>query len=123
MSEGSLFYQQSDAETKPKVLVSNANLQNQGFVSRIRRGARGFILSNSTEEEILDAIRTITETGWVVPAPVAVRVYSEIAQWTVRDSESGSLKNVALTSREHQIAQLASLGSPSAPQRVICIKS
>lgn len=101
-----LFQQQNNAGIKPKGLVFNADVKRQGFVSRLRCGTRGFILPHSTEEGIVDAIRTLMETGWVIPSSVGAKISSEIVQGTQDDFETGLLQNMMLSGRERQILRL-----------------
>jgi DNA-binding NarL/FixJ family response regulator len=96
-------------KNKPKLLVLNASPQHKGFLERIQCGASGFFLSSATEEEILDAIRTLMKNDWVVPPQVVPRLCSEIAQETA-SAEEGILGEVTLTKREGQITLLISQG-------------
>lgn len=104
-SLGSL-HEQTKAEKNPKYILINVDPQQDGFVHRISHGAQGFVLSTSTKEEIVNAIRTVVEKGWAVPDEVAVKIWPEIAQGTVKHSESGLLANARITNRECEIIRL-----------------
>jgi DNA-binding NarL/FixJ family response regulator len=101
------LYQQGNSGTKPRIVAFNADLNHQDFIRCLRSGVRGFILSNSTEQEIIGAIRGIMETGWTVPPPVALKIFSEIANRAVEHSKS-ELRDIRITSREYEITQLIS---------------
>jgi DNA-binding NarL/FixJ family response regulator len=99
------FCRQWNFETKPKIVVFNADLKHQDFLHLLRSGAQGFILSNSTEQEIIGAIRSVMETGWAVPPTVAMEVFSEITDRAVDNFKLGS-KDIPITRREYEIIQL-----------------
>lgn len=104
---GPLYHQWSAAKYNHRLLLTNADPRQHGFFHRLRRGANGFVPSDSTEEEILSAIRTVMETGWAVPHLAAVKLYSEIAEGgTMEYYDAGLLEVLMLTNREREILRL-----------------
>ena len=70
---------------------------------RLRHGVRGFLPADSGAEEIVNSVRILIETGWAVPAPVAVKICAEIAESNTKHSE---LDTTSTTNRECEIIQL-----------------
>ncbi len=106
-SSSPLQIQQANAFNNPKLLVINADPEHQDFARCIQCGARGFVVSSSTESDIMDAIRTVAEGNWFIPSQVLETICSDIARGKIY-FESGFLKNIELTNRERQITQLIS---------------
>lgn len=104
-----LLRQKGNGDTNAKILVFDADLQDQGFVDYLRCGARGFILSSATEEEIVDAIRTIMKMGLAITLQVALRVCSEVTLWRIKQAKSGSM-NSPITCRQSAIIRLIADG-------------
>jgi two-component system, NarL family, nitrate/nitrite response regulator NarL len=104
---GSFQYnEQKEAEENPKYILINVDRQQGGFVHHLIPGVRGLILSTSTREEILRAIRAVAEKGWAIPDEVAVKLWSEVAKWTVKRSGFSILADARITNREREIIQL-----------------
>ncbi len=100
--DSSLQIQKTSSEDNSKLLLVNADQGQQGFAHLLRCGARGFILTDSTEADVIDAIRIISGGGWAIPERILSIICSEIAYAEKNE------KSVLLTNRECQIARLVS---------------
>jgi DNA-binding NarL/FixJ family response regulator len=92
---------------KPKVqFLMSSVFENPTYIfNALCSGATGYILKNSSSDELLNAVRQIFEGGSPMSAQIARMVVSSFQAKTVEKIEAGSLSN-----REREILDLLAQG-------------
>ncbi|WP_324715929.1 response regulator transcription factor [Carboxydochorda subterranea] len=89
-----------------QVIVLTVSDQDEDLFGAIRAGARGYLLKNVGEEELVEAIRRVSQGEAMLSPSLAVRLLDEMAG----RRESGPEDAQGLTQRESEILALASQG-------------
>lgn len=84
---------------------------NDAYVQEaLRGGAAGYVLKDSSDSELVDAIRTVAAGRRYLSPSLAARAIDDYAE---RAKQSGSAGHEALTAREREVLQLVAEGHPS----------
>ena len=98
--------------TAPPVLVLTTFDDDEMLSGALRAGAAGFILKDSSAEDLIRAVRTVAEgDSWLDPA-VTARVLSRYRQTAggVPSGENASDHTTALTTREQEVLHAIGCG-------------
>jgi DNA-binding NarL/FixJ family response regulator len=93
------------------VLVLTMDEHDTSVLAAMQAGARGYLLKGARQDELLRAIRTVSEGGAVFGPSIARRLI-EIFTRAERIDARGDL--VQLTPREHEILELIARGNTNA---------
>jgi DNA-binding NarL/FixJ family response regulator len=91
---------------KTNVIVFTAYASDEEILSGIQAGARGYLLKDSPQEEVLNAIRTVHQGDSMIQPPVAARLIDHLGQLSNFNSPSNSL-----SLREIEVLQLLATGA------------
>ena len=104
--------QQLTAADGPPVLVLTTFDDDEMLSGALRAGANGFILKDSSAEDLIAAVRTVAEGGsWLDPA-VTARVLTRFRQSA--DIRATGAHETLLTSREQEVLRAIGLGLTNA---------
>jgi len=79
-------------------------------VEYVRAGVSGFVLKAATLDDFLHAIRSVAQGANILPPPLTVSLFSQIADLAVRRGEGQALQAVRLTKREREVVDLITAG-------------
>lgn len=79
----------------------------------LRAGARGFLLKDTTPEDLVRAIVRVASGEVVLAGPGAERVVNELT-WRVPETDARAVTTARLSHRENQVAALVSAGLTNA---------
>src|SRR5256885_11578747 len=82
----------------------------EDVVEYVRAGVSGFVLKAATLDDFLHAIRAVAQGANILPPPLTVSLFSQIAGLAVRRGEERALKAVQLTKREREVVELIAAG-------------
>ena len=91
---------------KTNVIVLTTYASDEEILSGIPAGAPGYLLKNSSQKEMIDAIRAVHQGDSMIQAPVAARLIDHLGRVTNFDSPSNSLSQ-----REPEVLQLIATGA------------
>ncbi len=91
-----------------KVMILTMHTRDQYIRQALREGASGYLLKESTQEELVNAIRTVHKGGVALSPPISKFVLNEYAKRS--DSGNGVDSLELLTDRERQIIRLIAEG-------------
>jgi DNA-binding NarL/FixJ family response regulator len=98
------------ASPRTKVIVMGLLPLQDDVVAYVRAGVSGFVLKAATFEDFLHAIRSVSQGANVLPPPLTVSLFSQIADLAVRQGERYALKAMRLTKRERDVVDLIATG-------------
>jgi DNA-binding NarL/FixJ family response regulator len=96
------------------VLMLTVSADADDVLDALQAGARGYILKGSTPEEIVAAVRAISEGAGVIAPDVAPVVVNEVRRSRDRFLRTASGTSVQLTDREWKILELLDEGQSTA---------
>jgi DNA-binding NarL/FixJ family response regulator len=99
---------QGSPETK--VIVMGFLPIQDDVVEYVRAGVSGFVLKAATLAELLCAIRSVAQGGNVLPPPLTVSLFSQIADLAARADKHHASTAVQLTKREREVVDLIAAG-------------
>lgn len=102
-----------DTHPEIKVLMLTVSEEDQDLFTAIRAGAKGYILKNSSSQELLDAIRRVDAGEAVVNPSMAAKLLDEFAllSTTAPHLPSGaSPESESLTEREQEVLKYVARG-------------
>ena len=91
-----------------RVLILTTFERDEYIFEAIRSGASGFILKNSSPENLVSAIRVVADGDALLAPSVTRRIISEFAKQPVRKTYTGNIKE--LTEREIEVLELVATG-------------
>jgi DNA-binding NarL/FixJ family response regulator len=100
------------AEDAPPVLVLTTFDDDEMLSGALRAGAAGFILKDSSAEDLIRAVRSVAEgDSWLDPA-VTARVLTRYREspGSVADGDPSSAEDTPLTSREQEVLHAIGCG-------------
>ena len=91
-----------DRSTSLRVIILTSYETDEDIYRTVEAGARGYLLKNTSESEMLEAIRTVHAGGRFLPAPIAARLAERLARvnLTARECETLELLTKGLTNRQ-----------------------
>ncbi|HVQ94683.1 MAG TPA: response regulator transcription factor [Mycobacteriales bacterium] len=95
-----------------RVLILTTFERDEYVFEALRAGAGGFLLKNSSPEDLIQAIRIVAAGESLLAPSVTRRVIAEFARLTVRPRPPGRLDG--LTDRETEVLQLVAAGHSNA---------
>lgn len=98
------------ASPHTKVIVMGLLPLQDDVVAYVRAGVSGFVLKAATLDDFLHAIRAVAAGANVLPPPLTVSLFSQIAHEAVRLNERHALKATQLTKREQEVVELITSG-------------
>ena len=101
-----------------KIVILSMYDDEHSVVSAIRSGARGFVLKKASDNDLLDAMRTVAKGGSYLSPQVSDRLLSRIQRGDM-DAKPASSALEALSPREMQVLRLVAEGKTSKEIAVI----
>ena len=98
------------ASPRTKVIVMGLLPIQDDVVEYVRAGVSGFVLKAATLDDFLHAIRSVAQGANILPPPLTVSLFSQIADLAVRRGEGQALQAVRLTKREREVVDLITAG-------------
>ncbi len=98
------------ASPRTKVIVMGLLPLQDDVVAYVRAGVSGFVLKAATFDDFLHAIRSVSQGANVLPPPLTVSLFSQIADLAVRQGERHALNAMRLTKRERDVVDLIATG-------------
>lgn len=102
-----------DTHPKIKILMLTVSEEDQDLFTAIRAGAKGYILKNSSSQELLDAIRRVHEGEAVINPSMAVKLLDEFALISARaprPQTEQTPESESLTDRELEVLKCVARG-------------
>ncbi len=94
------------ASPETKVIVMGLLPIQEDVADYVRAGVSGFVLKAATLDELLDAIRSVAQGANVLPPPLTLSLFSQIADLAARQGKGHALTAVRLTKREREVVDL-----------------
>jgi len=95
---------------KSKIIVMNLVPGSADVLQFVKAGANGFILKVGSLNDLLLAIRTVTEGSAVLPPLLTDPLFSQIVNNSIKDNKSKLKKAAIFTKREQEVIKLISNG-------------
>jgi DNA-binding NarL/FixJ family response regulator len=95
-----------------KIIILSMYDDEHSVVSAIRSGARAFVLKKASDNDLLDALRTVAKGGFYLSPQVSDRLLQRIQSGDL-DSKPASSAVEALSPREVQVLRLVAEGKTS----------
>ena len=95
-----------------KIVILSMYDDEHSVVSAIRSGARGFVLKKASDNDLLDAMRTVAKGGSYLSPQVSDRLLSRIQRGDM-DSKPATNALEGLSPREMQVLRLVAEGKTS----------
>jgi len=89
-----------------RVLVLTTFARDEDVFEALQAGARGYLLKDASQAELIDAIRTVHRGGSAAPPSIAARVFDRVGQLAERERLPEGL-----TERELDVLRLAAAGA------------
>ena len=102
--------QLTESASHTRVIVLTMHANDAYLQEALRGGAAGYVLKDSSDSELIDAVRTVAAGRRYLSAALAERAIDEYAE---RAKQSSSAQHEALSAREREILQLVAEGHPS----------
>ena len=102
-----------DTHPEIKVLMLTVSEEDQDLFTAIRAGARGYILKNSSSQELLDAIRRVDAGEAVITPRMAAKLLDEFALLSAtvpRPKVAPTPESESLTDREQEVLKYVASG-------------
>ncbi|MCP5119528.1 MAG: response regulator transcription factor [bacterium] len=101
-----------------KIVMLSMYDDEHSVVSAIRSGARGFVVKKASDNDLLDAMRTVAKGGSYLSPQVSDRLLSRIQRGDI-DSKPAASALEGLSPREMQVLRLVAEGKTSKEVAVI----
>ena len=98
------------ASPETNVIVMGFLPMEEDVVEYVRAGVSGFVLKAATLDDFLRAIRSVAQGANVLPPPLTVSLFSQIAELAAREGKGQVLTAVRLTQREREVVDLIAAG-------------
>ena len=98
------------ASPETKVIVIGVLPLQEDVVEYVRAGVSGFVLKAATLDDFLHAIRSVAQGTNILPPPLTVSLFSQIADLPSRQDQGQGLRAVRLTKREQEVVDLIAAG-------------
>lgn len=98
------------AETRTKIVAVSMNSDRRYVVAMFKAGAVGYVVKNSSSEELIQAVRAVAQDQRYVSSAIASAVVDDMV-WRGPSSEAPSEDH--LTQREREVLQLLAEGMSS----------
>ena len=98
------------ASPETKVIMMGLLPIQEDVVAYVRAGVSGFLLKAATLDDFLRTIRSVAQGANVLPPPLTVSLFSQIANSAMRQGERHALEAVRLTKREREVVDLIAAG-------------
>ncbi len=102
--------QLTESASHTRVIVLTMYANDAYLQEALRGGAAGYVLKDSSDSELIDAVRTVAAGRRYPSAALVERAIDEYAE---RAKQSGAAQHEALSAREREILQLVAEGHPS----------
>ena len=102
--------QLTDAGSATRVIVLTMHASEDYLQEALRGGAAGYVLKDSSDTELIDAIRAVAAGRRYLSPSLAARAIDDYAE---RAKQGGSAQHEALSAREREILQLVAEGHSS----------
>ena len=86
-----------------KIIVMDLAPVQADILQYVKAGANGFILKDASLNDLLIAIRTVSEGATVLPPLLVDSLFSQIVDHAVREGKSTLKQAVRMTKREHEV--------------------
>ncbi len=93
-----------------KIMMCGMSASEEEFFTAIRCGATGYLLRDSSIEEIVEAVRSLHRNEGVVPRTLSLALVEFAAGFRTQNSLPASGNAFGLTRREHQLVPLIRVG-------------
>jgi two-component system, NarL family, response regulator LiaR len=93
-------------EPTSRVIVLTSSSEDEKVIAAVRAGAVGYLMKDSTPQELRDAILAVRQGGSVLPPRIAVKVIQELK----RPADPPQSHESHLTEREKEILRLVAHG-------------
>ena len=103
---------------RTKVVILSMYDDEHSVISAIRSGARGFVLKKASDNDLVDALRTVAKGGSYLSPQVSDRLLSRIQRGDVEEKPVPSVLE-GLSPRELQVLRLVAEGKTSKEVAVI----
>jgi two-component system NarL family response regulator len=94
---------------KTKIIILDLVPEQTDILGCVRAGATGFLLKNSTENDIVDAVRAVAGGTTALPPGLTAPLFGQILRDSMNGHESGSPRlsdSVVITKREREVILL-----------------
>jgi len=98
------------AAPEARVIVMDLLPVNEDVVGLVQAGASGFILKDSTVEEVVTTVRSVAAGEEVLPTALTGTLFSHIAKRAVSHATPDTMSAVRLTRREREVIDLIAEG-------------
>src|SRR5581483_6645939 len=95
-----------------KIIILSMYDDEQSVVSAIRSGARAFVLKKASDNDLVDALRTVAKGGFYLSPQVSDRLLHRIQIGDLEDKKTPSVL-ASLSPRELQVLRLVAEGKTS----------
>jgi DNA-binding NarL/FixJ family response regulator len=93
-----------------KVIVMDLLPMHEDVVEFVNAGVSGFIMKDATLEDLVSAIRSVSEGAHVLPPKLTETLFSRIARDAVATGRPEALESVRMTPREQEVINLIAEG-------------
>jgi two-component system, NarL family, response regulator len=111
------------ARSDSKVLILTNYQLDEDIFNAIEAGALGYLLKTASQEEVLDAIRAISQGKRWIPAALAARLTERMGRSTLSTREQEVLELVVQGQTNKEIAQALCISDITARNHVISLLS
>lgn len=98
------------ASPATKVIVMGFLPIEEDVLEYVRAGVSGFVLKAATLDDFLHAIRSVAQGANVLPPPLTISLFSQIADLAAREDKGQAPMTVRLTKREREVVDLIAAG-------------
>jgi two-component system, NarL family, response regulator NreC len=102
--------QLTESGSHTRVIVLTMHTNDAYVQEALRGGAAGYVLKDSSDSELVDAVRAVAAGRRYLSAALAERAIDDYAE---RAKQSGGAQHETLSAREREILQLVAEGHPS----------
>jgi DNA-binding NarL/FixJ family response regulator len=80
------------------------------LVQYVEAGVCGFVLKDANFDDLLQTIRSVAKDENVLPPPLTRSLFSQIVEYTMRETKGNPFSSVRITSREREVVSLIAEG-------------